>query len=398
MWPPSSRRQPWPGWAPPGSVAGEAGPVQRDRSQRAGGHDARRHEHARSDGTRHGGLALVVAGALMLTVRGAEPQSPRRLQVITSAVYKRSFDQFVVPRMKELYGVEVAASPFLSAETLAKAIAQKDSPQTSVFMLDEGPWLQGKEAGLWEALDSGRIPNLRDVPAQFGDRDGRGTPLMLVLLGVIYDETALRTANVPTPTSVTDLWNPALRDRVSIQQFSSTFAFALLAHTTRLQGGDPERSFDPGFERLKQLRPNVRTFSGPAAQLIQLFQQKEIWMAWGGHFTAMQAAAAGAPVRWGAPREGAMGYAHYMAIARGAPNLPDAERLINLMLSPEYQKVMAETDFMGPVNPKTRLSAEFARTFPVTVQAVEASKTIPWLAYNRNRVALNERWQREVEQ
>jgi putative spermidine/putrescine transport system substrate-binding protein len=235
-------------------------------------------------------------------------------------------------------------------------------------MLDEGPWLQGKEAGLWETLDPAKIPNLRDVPAQFGDRDGKGTPLMLVMLGLMYEEAALKANNIPAPTSFYDLWSPAFRNRVSIQQFSSTFAFALLAHTTRIEGGDVDKSFDPGFAKLRELRPNVRTFSGPAAQLIQLFQQKEIWLAWGGHFTAMQAAAAGVPVRWVAPKEGAMGYAHFMAIARGAPGLPDAERLVNLMLSPEYQKAMAETDFMGPANPKTRLNPEFAKTFPVTVQ------------------------------
>jgi putative spermidine/putrescine transport system substrate-binding protein len=349
-----------------------------------------------------GAFAAVVVGlSLMLgpVLAGSDAEAQgRRLQVITSAVYKKSFDQFVVPRMKEMYGVEVVASPFLSAETLAKAIAQKDNPQTSVFMLDEGPWLQGKEAGLWETLDPAKVPNMRDVPAQFADKDHRGTPLMLVMLGLMYEEAALKASSVPIPVSFYDMWSPAFRNRVSIQQFSSTFAFALLAYTTRLEGGDVEKSFDAGFAKLKQLRPNVRTFSGPAAQLIQLFQQKEIWLAWGGHFSAMQAAAAGAPVRWIAPKEGAMGYAHFMAIAKGAPNLPDAERLVNLMLSPEYQKVMAESDFMGPVNPKTRLGAEFAKTFPVTVQAVEASKPIPWAAYNRNRVMLNERWQREIEQ
>jgi ABC-type thiamine transport system substrate-binding protein len=71
---------------------------------------------------------------------------------------------------------------------------------------------------------------------------------------------------------------------------------------------------------------------------------------------------------------------------------------VNLMLSPEYQKAMAETDFMGPVNPKTQLRPEFARTFPVSTAAVQASKPIPWSSYNRHRVALNERWQREIEQ
>ena len=103
------------------------------------------------------GAGLALALGVVLAGGGAEAQ-PRQLQVIISAVFKKSFDQFVVPKMRELYNVDVAASPFLSAETLAKSIAQKDNPQTSVLMLDEGPWLQGKQAGLWETLDPAKIP------------------------------------------------------------------------------------------------------------------------------------------------------------------------------------------------------------------------------------------------
>ncbi|MCC6949156.1 MAG: extracellular solute-binding protein [Bradyrhizobiaceae bacterium] len=346
-------------------------------------------------------LALSASVVLGLTVgcsSQAQAQQARKLSVITSAVYSKSFARFIVPKMKELYNVEVVSSPFLSAEALAKAIAQKDNPTTTVFMMDEGPWLQGKELGIWTKLDKTKITNLADVPAQFRDKDEQGSAMMLILLGLIYDEQALKANGIQPPVSLHDMWNPALRNRVSIQQFSSTFAYALLAHTNIVEGGDVNKSFDPAFAKLKQLRPNVRTFSGPAAQLIQLFQQKEIWMAWGGHFTAMQAAGAGSPVRWAAPKEGAAGYAHYIAIAKGAANQAEGELLVNLVLSPEYQRVMAETDFMGPANVKTQLDPQFEKTFPVNAKTMSAAIPVPWPAYNRSRIQLNERWQREIEQ
>ena len=327
----------------------------------------------------------------------AEAQQTRKLSVITSAVYSKSFARFAIPKMKELYNVEVVSSPFLSAEALAKAIAQKDNPTTTVFMTDEGPWLQGKELGIWANLDATKISNLSDIPVQFKDKEGQGAAMMLILLGLIYDEEALKANNIAAPVSLYDMWNPALRNRVSIQQFSSTFAFTLLAHTNYVAGGDTN-SLDPGFAKLRQIRPNIRTFSGPAAQLIQLFQQKEIWMAWGAHFSALQAAAAGAPVRWVAPKEGAAGYAHYIAVAKGAPNQAEGQLLVNLVLSPEYQKVMAETDFMGPSNLKTQFDPQFEKTFPINSKTMSAAVPVPWLAYNRDRITLNERWQREIEQ
>ena len=336
------------------------------------------------------GTALIAGEALA--------QEPRRLAVITSAVFKKSFDWYIVPKMKELYNVEVVSSPFLSAEALAKALAQRSNPQTSVFTLDEGPWLQGKEAGLWEVMDPEKIANLREIPAQLKDPGHKGSAMDFSLLGLIYDEVAYKANNIPAPASLHDMWNSALQNRISIQQFSSSYAFALLAETTRVERGDVNNSFDAGFAKLRQLRPNVRTFSGPAAQLIQLFQQKEIWLAWGSTFTAMQAAAAGAPVRWVAPKEGAMIHAHYVAIAKGAPALEDAQRLVNLMLSPEYQKIMAQTDFLEAVNSHTKLDPEFADKSPISDKVMESAVSIPWNLYNRYRIPLNERWQREIEQ
>ncbi len=339
-------------------------------------------------------FAGLVAGAITMTPALAES---KRLSVITSAVYKRSFDKYVVPRMKELYDVEVVSSPFLSGEALAKAIAQKGDPQVSVFLLDEGPWQQGDNAGLWDQIDPANVPNLKDVPENFRDADGRGTAMMLGLLGILYDSEALASGGVAEPVSLFDLWAPAVAGRISIQQFSSTFAFGLLSYTTRAVGGDWTQSFDPGFAKIAELSPNVATFSGPAAQLIQLFQQKEIWMAWGAHFTAMQAAAAGAPVKWVAPSEGLFGYGYYAAIAKGAPNKREAEQLIDLILSPEYQKIMAETDFTAPANVTTVFDPAFAAKYPVKPQDLAKATSIPWALYNEQRVKLNERWQREIE-
>lgn len=342
------------------------------------------------------GLASLAAGAVLAPAI-ARAQA-RRLSVVVSAVYKRSFDSYVVPKMKELHNVEIAASALLSAEALARAIAQRGNPQISLFTLDQGPFLQGKDLGLWQPLDPAVASNLADVGPAYRDPDGVGSALMTFMTGFCYDEAALKAANAPVPDSFFDLWKPEFRNRIALPQFTNTFAFITLAETTRLLGGDPAVSFDQGFAKMKDIKPNVRTFIGPLGQLIQLFQQKEIWLAFAPQLSALQAAATGLPIRWKAPKEGAVAASHLCAIPKGAPNGEDAQRLVNLLVSPEYQKVLSETDFMVPVNAKTRLDPAFAASFPVTPEIIASAAQVPWAEYNRHRVQLAERWQREIQQ
>ncbi len=345
---------------------------------------------------RFGRWMVGACAAPYLATSPARAQA-KRLSVVVSAVYKRSFDRFIVPKMKELHNVDVAASALLSSEALARSIAQRANPQISLLTLDQGPWLQGRDLGLWAKFDQNIVANLADIPMAYKDPAGRGSSLFSNLTVLVYDADAVKAAGLPAPTSFFDLWAPGYRNRISIPQFTNTYAFATLARTTSLLGGDPATSFDIGFAKMKELKPNVRTFMGPLGQVIQMFQQKEIWLAFVPHFSAIQSAANGLPVRWAEPSEGAVATSHYLAIPENAPNQEEAQKLANLMLSPENQKFMAETDSMGPVNTRTRLDPAIAGNFP-SADAVAKAAQVPWAEYNKHRVALAERWQREIQQ
>jgi putative spermidine/putrescine transport system substrate-binding protein len=264
-------------------------------------------------------------------------------------------------------------------------------------MLDEGPWMQGKQAGLWEKLPEATIPNLNQIPARFKDQDSMGSAYVLYLLGLLYDEEAFKKNKLPKPASYYDLWNPAYKGKVTIPSSSSTFAYALLFQLNRLEGGDSAKSVDPGFAKLKTLVPNIGIFHGGASTLIPLFSQKQAMVAWNASFPAQQLAASGVPVGWVAPKEGAMIVAAYTAIAKNAPNMEAARQFVNLVLSPEYQKMQAEIAFGGPVNPNTKLDAQFAKSFPITKDVIDKAHLMPWDIYNAKRLDLNARFQREIE-
>jgi putative spermidine/putrescine transport system substrate-binding protein len=334
--------------------------------------------------------------AVSMPAIGARAQT-RRLSVAISAIYRKSFEAVVVPRMKEMHNVELAISTMLSAEALARAIGQRASPQISLFTLDQGPWQQGKDLGLWGRIDTASVPNLAGVPDVFRDPDGLGSALFNYMTGFCYDEAALKAANVAPPKTFFDMWSATFKNRIAMPQFTNTFAYITLEHATKLAGGDPAKSFDAGFQKMRELRPNIRTFIGPLGQLIQLFQQKEIWLAFAPQLSALQAAAAGLPVKWSAPTDGAVALSQFLAIPANAPAPDDARRLADLMLSPDYQKALAETDFMVPANAKTELGRSFAETFPVTPEISAKASQVSWTEYNKQRVPLSERWQREIQ-
>lgn len=348
-------------------------------------------------------LALGAAGTAALAagvaprVTGAQtaaPRAPSELLVYYPSAYRKSIEHFLIPAMKERFNVIVKGTPRLSGEALVKAISQKDRPEVSVFMLDEGPWIQGKEAGIWERMNASLLPNLAKIPAQYRDRDGFGTGYALFVLGLLYDTEAYKQKHLAKPESFADLWNPALKGRVTIQSFSSTFAFAFLVRINEMEGGDAARSFDPGFAKIKTLKPNIVAFHGAAAQMNQLFQQRQVWAAHAGSYVAQQLAGAGLPLAWVAPKEGATAIASYAAIAKGAPNPEAAHLFVNLVLSEEYQRALAETDFGVPANTQTKLDP--AR-FPVTPAMLDRARQVPWAVYNATRTELNSRWQREIE-
>jgi len=336
-------------------------------------------------------LASLLAASAIASV--AHAQSELRVYLPQGAV--APVERFIAPILKAKYGTNVVLTPVLSGQALTKAIAQRASPDISIFMMDEGPWLQGKQAGLWDSLQG--VPNLAQIPAKFKDADGMGSGFLLYLLGLIYDEKALAAAKISPPTSYDDLWNPALKGKVTIPDSNSTFSYALLFKINELRGGDNRKNFDAGFARLQQLAPSVGVFHGGASTLIPLFSQGQAWIGFNASFPAQQLAAGGLPIRWVAPREGALAIAAYVSIAKNSPAPKPAREFVNLLLSPEYQATQAELAYSGYVNPNTKLRPDFAKTFVIKPDDIQKAAGMPWDVFLAQRQALNSRWQRQIE-
>jgi putative spermidine/putrescine transport system substrate-binding protein len=304
-------------------------------------------------------------------------------------------EKFIAPIMQDKYGVKLVITPALSGQSLTKAVAQRGRPEVSVFLLDQGPWQQGKQAGLWDKLEN--VPNLSQIPAKLKDADGQGSAFLLYLLGLIYDQKAFADAKLPAPSSYEDLWNPALKGKVTLPDANSTFSYALLFKINELQGGDAAKTLEPGFNRLAQLAPNVGIFHGGASTLIPLFSQRQQWIGFNASFSAQRLANDGLPIRWVAPKEGAIAIASYVAIAKNAPNVEAARHFVDILLSAEYQAVQTQIAFGGYVNPNTKIPEEFAKTFLVKPDDITKASVMQWDIFLAKRTELSSRWQRQIE-
>ena len=338
---------------------------------------------------RHIAICMISGAASLVSFALAAQE---RLIVSTQGSVDKAVREYIVPRMKQMHNIEVSTTPSLSAPALAKAIAQKGSPQIDLFMMDAGPWLQGKTQGLWADLPTASIPNLADVPAAM--KDPKGLAYTHLVIGLLYDSAKIKTA----PTSIRQLADPKYKGKVAVPTFSSTFAFALLASLDKLEGGkgDAARPLDPGFVAMKQMAPNILSYYGGGAQLVNLFKQGEVELAWGANHVA-HGLGKDTTVKWVAPVEGAALSTVYAAIADGTTNTDAAAKFLNLLVSPEFQARIAQEAGVGYVNTKTKLDPEFAKTSPLTAEVMAKGAQLPWDLFNAKRIEMNERWQRDLE-
>ncbi len=96
------------------------------------------------------------------------------------------------------------------------------------------------------------------------------------------------------------------------------------------------------------------------------------------------------------PKEGAAAGLVTACVVNGAPQPKLARALLEEILSPGGQTVLAQVTGFGPTNSKVRLEPEVAKK---VVYGDQANALVPlnWAVINRDRPEWAKRWNREVE-
>jgi putative spermidine/putrescine transport system substrate-binding protein len=103
---------------------------------------------------------IVVASVVAHWIGESGAQTKELVIAAWGDPYETGWRKALIPAFEKKYGVKVVWVPGFSSQTLAKLLAQKDSPQVDLAMLDDGPHRQAVTAGLVERVDRSKLSNL----------------------------------------------------------------------------------------------------------------------------------------------------------------------------------------------------------------------------------------------
>lgn len=306
------------------------------------------------------GAGLATAGVLaMPSILRAQEKS---LKIgVYGGYFKDSFDKHIFPEFTKATGIAVESVAEPTGEAwlvqLEQAARAGQAP-ADVSMMSQTSTLKGQATELWTPIDVARIKNAGDLLEHFVNKypDGRVAGIGAVAW---YITLVTNTQVYPTaPDSWAALWDPANKDKLGLLALvSNSFLLEVTAKT--FFGGtnalDTEEGILKAFEKLAEVKPNVRLWYRDEAQFEQALKSGEIPMGQYYHDVTGLAAAEGHPVRSTFPKEGGIQDSGNWVISRASKKADEAHLFIDYMSQPSVQGLMSRKVGTAPTLRRDKL-------------------------------------------
>ena len=268
--------------------------------------------------------------------------------------FKDSFDKHVFPAFTEATGIAVESVAEPTGEAwlvqLEQAARAGQAP-ADLSMMSQVAMLKGQSTELWTPIDTAKLENTGNLLDQFVNKypDGRVAGIGAVAW---YITLVTNTDAYPeAPESWAALWDPANADKLGLLALvSNSFLLEVTAKTH--MGGtnalDTEEGQIAAFEKLAEVKPNVRLWYRDEAQFEQALKSGEIPMGQYYHDVTGLAAADGNPVRSTFPKEGGILDSGCWALSRASEKGEEAHIFIDFMSQPEIQTLMSRNVGTAP--------------------------------------------------
>lgn len=342
-------------------------------------------------------LGTGAAAAGLLAMPSIVRAQDRSIKVgVYGGYFKDSFDNHIFPGFTEATGIAVESIAEPTGEAwlvqLEQAARAGQAP-ADLSMMSQVAMLKGQSTELWTAIDMSRIGNADDLLEQFVNRypDGRvaGVGAVAWYITLVSNTDAYPDA----PESWAVLWDESNRDRLGLLALvSNSFLLEVTAKT--FMGGtdalDTEEGQIAAFEKLAELRPNVRLWYRDEAQFENALTSGEIPMGQYYHDVTGLAAADGHPVRSTFPTEGGILDSGCWALSRASDKVDEAHVFIDYVSQPEIQALMSRRVGTAPTLRRDLLDltdAEFAEV------SSDIDPIVPrYDLYTSKADWLNQRW------
>jgi len=309
--------------------------------------------------------------------------------------------QYIAPKLEEKYGIKLAVEMAGSNITLEKLIMMKDNPLVTIVDIDSAVAVQANDMGLLAAIDSQKVPNIKDLYDWTIIEDEEGIkilPTKITAIGLLYNEDEFKRNNWDPPTSWEDLWREELSGWVTITAPESTYGLGLLVALARCGGGG-EDNIQPGIDKIKSLVPHIHTIHTWSSELIKLFQLNEVVLGTTGSSIAYAMVKDGFPAKWIAPKEiSPVQLGGGISIVKNAHFQDVAHDFINHYFSTEFQLIMTRES--GSVSTNKNVWKELSETekkkLPFTPEDFDKFVMLDWTKINKNKNEWTEKFHKEI--
>ncbi|MCJ8054841.1 ABC transporter substrate-binding protein [Shinella curvata] len=293
-------------------------------------------------------LGAGVAGASLLAMPAVLRAQDKSLKVgVYGGYFKDSFDKNIFADFTKETGIAVESVAEPTGEAwlvqLEQAAKAGQAP-ADVSMMSQVAMLKGQSTDLWATLDTAKIPNASNLIDHFVNKypDGRiaGIGAVAWYITLVTNTDVFKEA----PTSWSALWDPANADKLGLLALvSNSFLLEVTAktHFGGTNALDTEEGLLKAFEKLAEVKPNVRLWYRDEAQFEQSLKSGEIPMGQYYHDVTGLAAADGQPVRSTFPKEGGIMDSGCWALSRASSKVEEAHTFINYMSQPKIQALLS---------------------------------------------------------
>lgn len=324
-------------------------------------------------------LKATIAAALMTLAAASSAHALTVYSSVDEENAKKLLDAFT-----KATGVETQMVFLSSGPALSRIEAEKANPQADVwFGAPSENHILAKERGLTEPYASANASALSD---EFKDKEGYWHAIYTNPLAVGVRTDILESRKAPVPASWEDLKNPAYKGLIQMPSpQSSGTAYAVIL--TLIQ----QRGEDAAFTYLKELNPNIQTYtqSGTAPSGALGVGETPLAIQFTPGF--LKLADEGYPVKVVFPSEGVGYEVASMSILKGAKNLDDAKKLVDWMTSKDGQGALSATKtYFLPI----RTDVSGGTGVPTLDQIKLVASDPKFAAENKKRLV--ERWAKDV--
>jgi putative spermidine/putrescine transport system substrate-binding protein len=309
--------------------------------------------------------------------------------------FETTMKEKVIPPFEAEHDAVVEYVSGNSVDLLARLMAERDNQTIDVVILDDGPMEQALKLGLCGDIEPSAeydalYPNARRW-------DGKAAGIGMLAAGLAYNKEAFEEKGWTAPTSWGALTDPLYKGEVLGVSLSSAFGLYSLVMTARLNGGG-EENIDPGFEAiLTRMKPNIVAWQSNSGQISALLQSGEATIVPWSSGRVRSLAAAGLPVEFVYPEEGAVELMEVTSPVTGSEPSELTQAFVRHLLTPEVQGLLAESEGYGPTNSEAVLPPELAAAVPYGPERIAQLVQLNWDAINERRPDWMARWAREVE-